>query len=66
MTKRKVYKQPPAFKDCPQCIVTLTEDERAFLSESKRCKRCGHLNVLHNGHCCSFCTLPDCNCDESG
>lgn len=30
-----------------------------------RCKNCGHLSVLHNGHCCSFCTVEDCECKES-
>lgn len=26
---------------------------------------CGHLWALHNGHCCSFCMVPGCKCEES-
>ncbi len=47
----------------------LMECEEKFLREipesyeKRRCKACGHLNVLHNDHCCSFCTLPGCPCE---
>ena len=47
-----------------------TEEEYKFLTtpskyhKELRCA-CGHLWVLHNGHCCSFCTVPNCKCEES-
>lgn len=44
----------------------LTSEERDFLSKSTRCGECGHLNALHSGHCCCFCTVPGCKCNEGG
>ena len=28
-----------------------------------RCTACGHLEVLHNFHCCEFCRIPGCACE---
>ena len=42
----------------------LTDDEIEFLSDGRRCETCGHLWVLHNGHCCAFCMVGDCECTE--
>jgi len=42
----------------------LTDDEIEFLSDGRRCETCGHLWVLHNGHCCAFCMVGDCECRE--
>lgn len=28
-----------------------------------RCRACGHLAALHNGHCCVFCMIKDCPCE---
>jgi hypothetical protein len=28
-----------------------------------RCEACGHLEALHNGHCCVFCMVPGCPCE---
>lgn len=29
---------------------------------SGRCSACGHLEGFHNEHCCTFCTIEDCEC----
>jgi hypothetical protein len=43
----------------------LEPDELAHLwSEGgARCPACGHLTVLHNGHCCEFCLIDGCPCE---
>lgn len=41
----------------------LTADEIKMLSNPERCEACGHLEELHNGHCCSFCMVPGCRCE---
>lgn len=41
----------------------LTDSEIKYLSNTERCDACGHLEALHNGHCCSFCMVTDCPCD---
>jgi hypothetical protein len=38
-------------------------EERAYLLASGRCKACGHLEALHNTHCCVFCWMPECRCE---
>ena len=41
------------------------KEEAAYfaLMEAKgRCDECGHLNEMHNEHCCSFCKVPECPC----
>ena len=30
----------------------------------QRCKGCGNLLALHNAHCCEFCMIPDCKCEN--
>lgn len=40
----------------------LRPEELAHLEASKRCDACGHLEALHNGHCCEFCMVPQCPC----
>lgn len=41
----------------------LREDEIAWLASLKRrCAACGHLELLHNEHCCSFCLIAGCPC----
>ena len=42
--------------------MNLLPEEEKYLSESKRCDACGHLDVFHNDHCCSFCNVPQCLC----
>ena len=53
----------------------LTEEELKFLRDGDaesafgfvlrgRCSECGHLCVLHNDHCCSFCMIPGCSCEK--
>ena len=37
--------------------MNLRDDEIAFLG-TDRCY-CGHLEALHNVHCCSFCLVTD-------
>lgn len=55
--------------------VTLTDEEFEFLSKpavlyyrkgaaAMRCSGCNHLSVLHNTHCCTFCTVPNCDCTK--
>ena len=41
----------------------LRQDELDYLSDSERCK-CGHLQALHNFHCCEFCMVPGCGCEN--
>ena len=41
----------------------LREDEAKWLSSSSRCDACGHLDELHNSHCCTFCMVPGCPCE---
>lgn len=43
--------------------IKLTRKEFQMLKEGK-CGRCGHLDALHNSHCCSFCTVAGCTCHE--
>lgn len=31
--------------------------------QKQRCDACGHLEVLHNRHCCQFCMIPGCLCE---
>ena len=41
----------------------LADDEAAFFAtQTTRCAGCGHLNILHNTHCCEYCQLPGCRC----
>ena len=42
--------------------MALLPEEKKYLT-GPRCEACGHLAVLHNDHCCSFCLLPDCPCE---
>lgn len=41
----------------------LKQDEVAFLAASDRCEACGHLQALHNEHCCTYCMIPECRCE---
>lgn len=45
--------------------LNLTQDEIDHLASDnqKRCNACGHLEILHNQHCCFFCTVGDCECE---
>jgi hypothetical protein len=47
-------------------VLDLRDDEYDMLLTSVRCEGCGHLAVLHNGHCCSFCTVAKCPCTKDG
>jgi hypothetical protein len=40
----------------------LREDEIAYL-DTPRCEACGHLESVHNDHCCAFCMVDDCACE---
>ncbi len=42
--------------------IKVRPDEAAFLSNPARCSVCGHLEALHNSHCCEFCTVNGCKC----
>jgi hypothetical protein len=42
--------------------IKVRPDEAEFLSDPGRCDVCGHLERLHNEHCCSFCTVTGCKC----
>jgi hypothetical protein len=44
--------------------LVLRDDERKMLVESHRCGGCGHLAALHNQHCCVFCEVDDCPCED--
>lgn len=44
--------------------IMLTQEEADYLADSKRCDRCGHLFALHNDHCCSFCMISGCRCED--
>lgn len=40
-----------------------TPEEQAWVEANpERCGRCGHLYIFHNFHCCTFCTVDDCEC----
>lgn len=28
-----------------------------------RCPACGHLEIFHNDHCCTFCLVDGCECE---
>lgn len=43
--------------------LSVYEGGRVYKKEM-RCE-CGHLWALHSGHCCSFCMVPGCECEES-
>lgn len=40
----------------------LRPDEIVFL-QGARCG-CGHLYSLHNTHCCQFCMVDGCECED--
>lgn len=40
----------------------MTDEEREYLKGARPCDHCGHLDILHQHHCCSFCTVPGCDC----
>jgi hypothetical protein len=44
-------------------IMKLLSEEKKLLEASERCEACGHLEALHNYHCCEFCTVPGCRCE---
>lgn len=41
----------------------MSEEEKKYLLESPACNICGHAVVIHNFHCCEFCSYPGCNCE---
>lgn len=42
----------------------LTKQEFEYLQEDQsRCDACGHLSILHNYHCCTYCKVSGCPCD---
>ena len=45
--------------------VELLPEELAYLrsEDGVRCHACGHLDVLHNSHCCQFCLIDGCPCE---
>lgn len=43
--------------DVDLVTVELRPDEVAYLRESARCPDCGHLEALHNYHCCTQCMV---------
>jgi len=45
-------------------VLDLSEDEATILLFSSRCDACGHLEALHNNHCCIFCKIPDYGCED--
>ena len=44
-------------------LLKITSEERRMLLESKHCEACGHLEALHNNHCCQYCKVPGCKCE---
>jgi len=53
--------------ELPPGTLELRDDEVEYLMADngyRRCKACGHLSALHNGHCCLFCTVPGCDCSD--
>lgn len=42
----------------------MTAEEWTTLCHSHICKTCGHRVVLHNLHCCEFCQVKGCGCDN--
>lgn len=39
-------------------------DELQLLErQSRRCLKCGHMEVFHNKHCCMFCNVENCECE---
>lgn len=44
-------------------MIDLLPDEEAMLNRSERCNACGHLEALHNDHCCPMCMVDDCECE---
>lgn len=43
----------------------LTPEEIAHIIEEGKCPQCPHLMVFHSRHCCYFCWIKDCGCDEA-
>lgn len=44
-------------------IDTLTKEEVEHIEKSGTCSACGHLDVLHTYHCCTFCNVKGCHCE---
>ncbi len=42
--------------------MNLSPEERFMIENSPKCTTCEHLTVLHNYHCCTSCTVPECPC----
>lgn len=45
--------------------LTLKPDEIEYLGNLE-CAECGHLESLHNFHCCPFCMVTGCKCEQDG
>jgi hypothetical protein len=43
--------------------IEVRDDEATRILTDGRCEACGHLEGLHNHHCCSFCTIEGCQCE---
>lgn len=45
--------------------LNLKPEEVAHISagDDKECVKCGHLTIFHNDHCCTYCTIDDCDCE---
>ncbi len=52
------------YKDEEQWIATALAGELEDAWKNGRCGGCGHLNIFHNQHCCIFCTVEDCSCQD--
>lgn len=61
----KPYFENEADTDPRIRTIVLTDLEYQWLTkDAPRCDHCGHLVALHNSHCCSFCMIPECKCEE--
>ena len=67
--KEWLYQQLDDLELLPEEIDFLKAGREFWDSKAKkkyvviRCKACGHLESLHNGHCCEFCMIPGCPCE---
>ena len=41
-----------------------TQEELEYIEDNpERCEACGHLEIFHNYHCCTFCKVDGCKCE---
>lgn len=43
--------------------MNLTEEEQDWINSNQdKCETCGHLEIFHTSHCCTFCLVAGCKC----